>query len=90
MRPGKDVHERGEANPQSKLSAPQVFACLALREHGHSYRQIAQRFGVSESCVCDVCKGKTWSWLTQIVYTRSYRPSRRRRIMSAPGQLTLF
>jgi hypothetical protein len=89
MSTAQPQYVRGELNPQAKLTEGDVLECLALHERGHSYRQIATWRSVSISCVYAICRGKTWAWLTDIQFARRTRPARRR-IASAPGQLSLF
>lgn len=89
MQPSIPTYERGEANPRSKLSESSVLESLRLRERGHSYRQIAEHFRVSPSCIHALCRGRTWKWLTSIGAEQAPR-SGRRRVSSSWGQLTLF
>lgn len=46
-----------------KLSADRVARIRQLRKDGLTLRSIGDRFGVSESTVCVICKHQTWSWV---------------------------
>jgi hypothetical protein len=56
---------RGEGNPRSKLTAPQVREILQLRETGTSAGNIAERFGVTAQSVRSIFSGETWNHLQQ-------------------------
>lgn len=57
-----DTHQRGERNPQSKLTTDAVLAIRAL--HGHRTQiLIAQQFNISQNCVSQIIRRVAWSWL---------------------------
>lgn len=71
MRLTVGVNERGirvgEDHQNAKLTDAEVDLLLELREeHGLSYNELAEKFGLSKSGVRKICKGQT----------RSQRPER--------------
>lgn len=53
---------RGEKNPQSKLTRNQVSEIRAASRAG-SHREIGDKYGVSASAISLIRAGHTWSWL---------------------------
>lgn len=62
---GRGVRLSGEANPASKLTTAQVLDAIARRGRGETLRSIGKDFGVTESCICNVTRGKMWSHLVR-------------------------
>lgn len=56
------THNRGQKNPGSKLSERAVMEIRSLKGKV-SQRELARRFGVTRQTICDIGRGKTWSWL---------------------------
>jgi HNH endonuclease len=56
----RSAHPEGSRNPASKLSEGQVAEIRRLRPR-RTLRSIGVEFGVSESRVCEIVKGKTWT-----------------------------
>lgn len=54
---------KGEKHPKSKLSKSDVIEILNLIENGTSQNAIATKFGVSNSTISAIRKGKTWTHL---------------------------
>lgn len=54
---------RGERQGGSKLKKNDVLRIRIRHEQGASLSAIAQEHGVTKSCVADVVKGRSWSWL---------------------------
>lgn len=66
--PGKRVMagpRRGERNPVSKLTEAQVREAFSLTASGETQRRIAARFGVSETAIGLILRGKNWGHLTE-------------------------
>ncbi len=62
----RDAHghtARGEHGGQAKLTEEQAKEALALRRAGVGLRVIGERFGVSESCIHLLSKGRNWKHL---------------------------
>lgn len=57
---GRHTPPRGETNGQSKLTAEQVIEMRGLQAAGVSYHALAERFGVSVSCVSSVVNRQRW------------------------------
>ncbi len=56
--------QRGENNPNSKLTANQVLFSKFLRNAwGITYKEIGTYFGVTRKCIFDAVIGKTWKHL---------------------------
>jgi len=51
---------KGENNARARLDRESVKLILALDPCPHSVRDVAKHLGVSDSCVRDVLKGRTW------------------------------
>ncbi len=58
---------RGEQNPFSKLSEPQVLAIVDLRKAGMAYKAIASIYGINPGTAKRICVGDTWSSVTGIL-----------------------
>lgn len=58
---------RGEARVQSKLKEPQVLSIVAMRKTGLTCRQIAERVGISDGTVSDICRKVTWTHLPEVM-----------------------
>lgn len=54
---------RGVKNAQALLTEAQAREIKQRRADGEGGRALAQEFGISEGAVCDLHKGRTWSWL---------------------------
>lgn len=53
---------RGEHNRAAKLSSEKVLEIRKLRG-SKTQKAIGEIFGVRESTICNILKGKTWSWV---------------------------
>lgn len=53
---GHGTRPSGESHPSAKLSDADVSAVLADRAIGHTYKAIADRFGVTSTRVYQICK----------------------------------
>jgi DNA-binding NarL/FixJ family response regulator len=51
---------QGEQLPQSKLTNEDVAIIRQLRKHGLQLKHIAEKFEVSEKCICQVVNFSTW------------------------------
>lgn len=63
MRKHPERRPTGERNANSKLTSPQVLELLARYEAGERQCDLARRFAVSPSHVCDLVQGKRWGHL---------------------------
>ena len=54
---------KGESHPAAKLSDEMVKELHAYRSSGHTTRDTASRFGVSQAAVIHIGKGRTWKHL---------------------------
>lgn len=57
-RPGS--HSVGSENPNAKLSADVVREIRASRPQ-HSLREMAKRYGITKSSVCDIVSRRSWA-----------------------------
>ena len=48
----------GENHQNAKLTDDEVLVVLELRDDGFSYQWIADKFGVSKSCIRWICTGR--------------------------------
>jgi hypothetical protein len=48
----------GDSNPRAELSDSEVDLMLRLREEGHSYGWLRDKFEVAKSTVQDICSGR--------------------------------
>lgn len=55
----------GTDNPSAVLTEDEVEQMRRERVAGRRIREIAADHGVSESCVMDICQGRTWRHLDQ-------------------------
>lgn len=58
MKPGNN---RGSKNFKSKLTESEV---LDIFSSEYPQSKLAERFGVSQTCVNHIKTGRTWRWLT--------------------------
>lgn len=57
--------QRGKRNGRCLLSEDDVLEIRRLIADGNMTQpQIAERFGVSRYTICDIKRGKNWSWMT--------------------------
>ena len=54
---------RGIKNPMAKLTNNNVNRVKRLYKKGMFQREIGDVFGVSQSCISSILKGKSWAWL---------------------------
>lgn len=54
---------RGAKNGNAKLTEDRVREIKAALRYGETKKSIAQRYGVSPSCVSGIARGVLWSWL---------------------------
>lgn len=57
------THLLGERCPSAKLSDSAAAEILALRGSGRKQAEIAGAFGIHQSTVSDIWRGKRWSWM---------------------------
>lgn len=55
---------RGEEASWSILTEYQVLEIVRRRQAGDTGKALADELGVSQQTVCDIVKGRHWSWLT--------------------------
>lgn len=55
---------RGRRNGSAKLSNDQVMSIFAMKGR-RSSNKVAREFGISDSSVLAIWKGRKWSWLTR-------------------------
>lgn len=59
---GRSAKLRGSENPFHKLTEAEVREIRRLRdEHGWSLKALAERFGISQSQVCNIVKRRQWT-----------------------------
>ena len=51
---------RGEAHYRAKLTQTQVDFIFWAHEDGVSTRELARRYGVSQSCIARILTGRNW------------------------------
>jgi hypothetical protein len=72
-RPSETI--RGELASSSKLKSADVLSIAGLMRSGRTdWAAIGREFGVTGECIGFIARGKTWSWLTGIVYQRKPCP----------------
>lgn len=54
---------RGERNGSAKLDRSQVIEIRKRKEAGVTYRELAEKYGVSLSAIQQICERSTWKWL---------------------------
>ena len=54
---------RGESLPQTKLTEASVIEIKKALAGGSRGIELAKLFGVNQSTICDIKKGRKWSWL---------------------------
>lgn len=60
------INNHGEGNRQHVLKSDKVIELVGHGRAGASYASLARKHGVSESTICDIFAGKTWSRVTGI------------------------
>lgn len=60
---GRQVHNKGEAHAQAKLTAVQVLDMRSRR--GQTQRSLAKEFGVSRAHIRGIRSGKSWAHLQE-------------------------
>jgi len=55
--------KRGTGNIRNRLSEEDVLEIY--NDHEHTQHIMAKKYGVSQSAINHIRKGKTWSWLTK-------------------------
>lgn len=58
---GRENTARGERQHLAKLTAPAVLEMRRMRASGAKLREIASRFGVTETQVSNIVRGKHWA-----------------------------
>lgn len=76
----------GSQHQNAKLSEGDVVWLRAAATFGVPYPQIAGRLGVSIGTVCDIVKGRTWSWMK---HGRPTENARSRYIAKVPPPTTV-
>lgn len=64
LRDGTEI--LGERAPANKLTNENVLAIVRRRIEGATPGHVAREFGISDTTVGDIWKGRSWSWLTGI------------------------
>lgn len=64
IRDGTD--NRGEKNPQSKLTRKDIADVLSMSEAGHVQRVIASKFQIAQQTVSEIVTGKIWSHINTL------------------------
>lgn len=59
----KEKSPKGQDVWLAKLRNEDIPKILELRREGHTYKQIGQQFGVDNTCIYKICKGKRWAHL---------------------------
>ncbi len=59
-RGAKNRTARGERHGSAKLTTENVAEIRAARAKNRSLPELAERFGVSKSLICQIAKGKVW------------------------------
>lgn len=62
----KPTGARGEEHGMTKLTEDDVHHIVHLTKEGYTQASIAEAFGVVPASICNIVKGRTWSWLTGI------------------------
>jgi hypothetical protein len=56
----KDRHARGERNGHARMTSEQVREIREARARGEPLCLLAERYGISETGVCNIAKGRSW------------------------------
>lgn len=59
-----DTHTRGERSKLAKLTSQQVLQIISMAGK-ETQGETASRYGVSRSCVGQIQRGQSWSWLQE-------------------------
>lgn len=59
-----ETGNRGSRHGMHKLTEDEVREMRALRLKGWLQKDLAKRYGVSQTTVCSIFAGRTWAWLT--------------------------
>lgn len=57
------IDHLGKLNPNSLLKEKDVFTVKRLILEGHTQISVARQFGVSDCCIRDIIKGRSWTHL---------------------------
>ena len=60
---------RGEDHPLRKLTNEQVYEIRRLNKTGIGYRRLARLYGLEQSSVGDICRGRIWKHLLKEEHT---------------------
>ncbi len=64
---------RGKKNHSTKLSKTDIESIFRLWETGLQQCKIAEQYGVSPTCICDILHGRTWNYLSNPILTADNR-----------------
>lgn len=64
----------GENNPRSKLKKNDVLDILEMNNKKIPRSEIAKQKNISQSTICDILSGRSWSSVTGLKKNRDYRP----------------
>lgn len=67
VRKGRINSRLGENNPKAKLTEKDIFEIYRLYNSGMSGYKIAKNFGVTQTCINYIVKGKSWKYLYEQV-----------------------
>jgi len=59
------LSRRGEKNSQSKLTEENVHEARRLLAMGVTQTEIAKKFGVNKTTICNIANRKNWAWLKE-------------------------
>ena len=59
------LSRRGEKNSQSKLTERNVHEARRLLAKGVTQTEIAKKFGVNKTTICNIANRKSWTWLKE-------------------------
>ena len=60
-RKGRHSNNKGEKNPNAKLSLEDVLEIKRLRKYGWTYRQLKNRFSIGNTQIGRIVKGFSWA-----------------------------
>lgn len=67
LKKGRCKRASGVNNGKSKLTKEQAMEILSDLQCSRAHRkELADKFGVTYSCICHVIYGDTWSWLNRL------------------------